>query len=197
MAFKEFKETFPHRFKSFEEAKEKINENHKQEQLDAIDYMVNHKEYYFLLKNLIDNYAEGGGNKALFDYIFFQLKDCPKRSEDIELYKKILQCNNKDLRLSFLEYLKMCADELFPILYKYIQDDDIKEMIVCYLLYINKDELVEFLRKHRFDKQTLSKFLKEIYLYGTKEDIKCLNSLKELYPEYKDKINDIINLLES
>jgi heme oxygenase len=100
--FKEFKEKKVLRFRDFDEARGFI-ENLSKESIDAIDYMIFHKEYYFLLKNLANQVDV---DLEIISYIFSNLP-CLKRKEDFELIKEIYE-NREDAREIIDTYLKTC-----------------------------------------------------------------------------------------
>jgi len=86
------------RFKEFDEAR-KFIENFSENSFDAIDYMIDHKEYYFLLKNILKNLPD----KKIVEYIFLRLP-CLKREFDIELLKKLYSHYSSVINI----YLKKC-----------------------------------------------------------------------------------------
>ncbi|NPA11625.1 MAG: hypothetical protein GXO62_05235 [Epsilonproteobacteria bacterium] len=100
--FKSFSEEKVLRFREFDDARgdiEHFNEN----SLDAIDYMISHKEYYFLLKNLLNQLPD----EKIADYIFLNLP-CLKREEDLEIIEKLM-----DKYPVVKDYLKSCKNEEF------------------------------------------------------------------------------------
>jgi len=88
------------RFKEFDEAREDIENFHKNS-YDAIDYMIDHKEFYFLLKNVLKNLPD----ENLVEYIFLRLP-CLKRVTDIEILKELYTYYPSIIDI----YLKKCEN---------------------------------------------------------------------------------------
>jgi hypothetical protein len=105
--FSQFEPDKIFRFKEFDEARvfiEKFEDN--KNSYEAIDYMISHKEYYFLLKNIKLQKPK----KSIISYIFFNIP-CLKREEDLEMIIDILSIPHaKEI---VIEYLKSCRDEEF------------------------------------------------------------------------------------
>jgi hypothetical protein len=88
------------RFKEFDEARVYI-ETFNKDSFDAIDYMIDHKEFYFLLKNILKNLPK----KEFVEYIFLRLP-CLKRKDNIEMLKNIYP---KYPEIIYI-YLQKCPD---------------------------------------------------------------------------------------
>ncbi len=202
MAFKKHILHKPERFLEFDEARKYIEnmELDREKTFEAVDYMINHKEYYFLLKNLLNQFADKEkGDRELFDYIFSRLKDCPKRKEDAELYKKLVKAKNEELKTAFFEYVKNCSKDFKNLAHEFLnsKDKDIRYLGFCILLNLPDKKAKEALKEyvlHEGNGGLLKDFLNYIYYYGDKEDIECLEKLKLQFP---DKAKDINNIEES
>ncbi len=99
------------RFKEFDEARvyiEDFSDFDKNIVFSAIDYMLIHKEYYFLLKNISLQFSKDGGEEII-DYLFSRL-DCVKRNEDKELIKNLLYSPNRFLSFKVFVYILDCCD---------------------------------------------------------------------------------------
>jgi len=139
------------RFKEFDEARSYI-ENLKptKDTFDAIDYMIAHKEFYFLLKNL----SKQNVDKKVVDYIFFNLP-CLKREEDYEVFFKLLD-KYKD---SLIDYLKSCKNFEFA---KRLVENEIKEGVDVLML---SPDFVEYLKT--INNEKLKNKIKEyLEIYG-------------------------------
>ena len=99
------------RFKEFDEARIYIEEweSHSFEDVClAIDYMLVHKEYYYLLKTLYNKrFCEGVEEVA--DYLFSRL-DCLSRQADREMVFKFLQSETQFLQEKALLYILGCCE---------------------------------------------------------------------------------------
>ena len=131
------------RFKEFDEAREFIIKWPLYERelvFAAIDYMIVHKEYYFLLKNLFSHNLEENNEylEQIIDYLFSRL-ECLKRKEDKQELKKLLLSNNKHLSDITFSYILDCyknKDELYVLL-------NGVDMSIDKLAIIDKSFLVE------------------------------------------------------
>ncbi len=200
MSFKKFEEHKPHRFRDLEEARVYIEDMEKNPELtkEAIDYFILHKEYYFLLKNMVRQFYKGGGNKELFDYVFSRLNDCPKRSYDIELYLKILESPNVSLRESFVGYLKSCAEELYSFIVDLLKSEksEDRKLAICVLKYLPKEEVKENILsiiKNEREKTVIEEILDYLSIYLSKNEVNCLNIIKDKFPEFDKRIKEIID----
>ena len=108
--FKQFEEEKIFRFKEFDEARVYIeNLQDSKDTFEAIDYMINHKEYYFLLKNVL---LQTDAKISVIAYLFYNLP-CLKRENDLEVIEKILKIANEKLQSIIIDYLKTCKNEEF------------------------------------------------------------------------------------
>ncbi|GAB6074294.1 hypothetical protein [Nautilia lithotrophica] len=161
--FKSFEEEKIFRFKEFDEAREFIeNFRDNKDTFEAIDYMINHKEYYFLLKNIINQLNT---KKSILAYLFFNLP-CLKREEDLELIIQILKKADNILKKIVIDYVKSCNNEEFA---KIIFESGLKE------------EAIEIFKKF----PNLEKYLKKKLL--NEKDIKVLKKAIEFFEIYDEK----------
>ena len=100
------------RFREFDEAKGVI-ENFKQKDAEdifaAIDYMLVHKEYYYLLKTIY-RFCNEIGIERVASYLFARL-ECLGRDEDKKMLKRVLLCPNKGVRQSAFSYILGCCEQ--------------------------------------------------------------------------------------
>ena len=200
MSFKKFKEDKPYRFKEFDEARIYIEDMSIDTNLtrEAVDYMITHKEYFFLLKNIINQFYKEGGNRELFDYILSRLTECTKRSSDIDLYLKIIESPNRNLRETFVEYLKTCADDLFSFVEKLLESRDAykRKLAICVLKYSQNQEIkskILDILKNENDKEVVEEILNYLSIYVLKDDVECLKLMERKFPELRDNIREILD----
>jgi len=199
MGFIKFDEDRPIRFNEFDEARiyiEDISIN-KELTLEAIDYMIKHKEYYFLLKNVINQLLdEKDKHKDIIDYLFSRLDICPRRENDIKLYLEIIHSQNKPLKEALLEFLKRNADQCKDMALKLLKSKNNEENLFgfCVLINLPDEDIKEELKKFITGTKNLhfaNKFLDYIYFYGEKNDTECLDKLQKQFPQLNEKIKKI------
>jgi hypothetical protein len=203
MSFKKFEEQKIHRFKDFDEARIYIEDMNKDTNLtlEAIDYMVSRKEYNFLLKNLLNQFYERGGSSQLFDYFFSKLSDCPRRESDIRLYLKILESPNQILKNSFRGYLIACAEKLYPFIIDMLRSGDLerRKLAVCILCYLPsekvKEEIIKMIGTEK-EPAVMEEIIKYLEIYAFEENRDCLHFIKEKFPEFDKKIQNILKNIE-
>ncbi|WP_457639476.1 hypothetical protein [Persephonella sp.] len=204
MRFKKFEEHYPHRFKEFDEARVYIENMTLDFQLtlEAVDYMSTHKQYTFLLENLLRQFFHEGGNSQLFDYVFSKLSDCPKRKEDLHLYIQILTSPNPALKKSFIGYLKTCREKLYPFVLDLLKnkDPEHRKLAVCILKYLPDENIKKAVISHlktESNVEVIEEILLFLRMYASPEEIDCLNFLKEKFPQIEKTIDTIIKELKS
>ncbi len=108
--FKSFEEDKVLRFREFDDARDFV-ENFKDDKdtYESIDYMINHKEYYFLLKNIL---KQLNTKKNILAYLFFNMP-CLKREEDLGLIIDILKNSDEILKKIIIDYIKSCENREF------------------------------------------------------------------------------------
>ena len=113
------------RFKEFDEARVFIEDMSKDEEntLAAIDYMITHKEYYFLLKNLLKNIKNNRINRKMYEYALLSLDKCPKREEEKEIYRQILRTERTAFVEPLIDFLKSCSCELKDFLFSLMDEN--------------------------------------------------------------------------
>ncbi|SNZ03224.1 hypothetical protein SAMN06265182_0325 [Persephonella hydrogeniphila] len=113
------------RFNDFDEARIFIEDMNRDKELTiaAIDYMISHKEYYFLLKNLYRHIKEKNLRREIFEYALLSLDICPKREEDIKIIMEILQMKNS-FSEDMVEFLKGCSCQLKDFILGLLENKD-------------------------------------------------------------------------
>jgi len=154
--FASFHEEPIFRFREFDEARgfiEDLQDN--KDTYEAIDYMINHKEYYFLLKNL-----KAQLNKSKIGvYIFLNLP-CLKREDDLELIEYMLKHSDEVLKEGIVDYLKSCKNFNFA---RKIFEDGLEDEAIEVLKLI--PEGIEYLKEHLKDER-----LNRILIYDFTKD---------------------------
>ncbi len=98
------------RFREFDEARvyiEKFEEHNFADVCAAIDYMLVHKEYYYLLKTLYNKRFDKGVEEVA-EYLFLRL-ECLQRGEDQEILFRFLVCEKPFLRDKAFFYMVSCC----------------------------------------------------------------------------------------
>jgi len=138
-------------FKSFKEA-EKALENDSctiEDKLEAIEYLIVHKEFYYVLQVLTKLFSEDSLNThPIIDVAFAKLKNKPKRKEDFEELFKILKSNNAYLRNAAISFLQNYDKEAEPFIKELLQDKDkdIRIFAINILGDVRYEDSVEMLR---------------------------------------------------
>ena len=98
------------RFREFDEARiyvERFEEHDFSDVCAAIDYMLVHKEFYYLLKTLYNKRFDEGMEEVA-EYLFLRL-ECLHRSEDQEMLFRFLVCERPFLRDRAFLYMVSCC----------------------------------------------------------------------------------------
>jgi len=172
--FKEFEEDRIFRFKEFDEAREFIeNFNDTKDTYEAVDYMISHKEYYFLLKNV---YKQLNAKKSILAYLFFNLP-CLKRDEDLALIIEILKKADDVLKKIVIDYIKSCNNEEFA---KKIFESGLKTEAIE--IFKKFPDLEEYLKEKLTNEENIDVIKKAIEFFEIYDE----KFIKKL----KDKIGD-------
>jgi len=176
-------------FKSFKEA-EKALENDSctiEDKLEAIEYLIVHKEFYYVLQVLTKLFSEDSLNThPIIDVAFAKLKNKPKRKEDFEELFKILKSNNAYLRNAAISFLQNYDKEAEPFIKELLQDKDkdIRIFAINILGDAKLENSLELLRvciKNEEEINVLMTAVDYIREIGTEEDISLLEKLKERF----------------
>ncbi len=175
------------RFKSFDEAKEVfVNENKSvDERIEALDYIINHKEIWFVLKMLSELFKTNEIKyHPLIDYAFANFDVKPKRKEDFEEMFKLLKSDNAYLRNAIIEFLKQYGKEAKVFLEELMdsKDRDIRIFAINILGDIRFEDSLDMLRRFILKEKDINALVTAVdYLgeIGDESDIKLLNALKQ------------------
>jgi len=175
------------RFKSFEEAKAVFIDENKNidERIEALDYIINHKEIWFVL-NMLNKLFKV--NKIeyhpLIDYAFSHFDIKPKRKEDFEEMFKALKSDNAYLRNAVIEFLKLYGKEAKQFLEELMEneDRDIRIFAINILGDVKFEDSINMLRRFILKEKDINALVTAIdYLgeIGDENDIKLLEALKK------------------
>ncbi len=182
--FKKYKKTKIHRFKEFDEARVYIENPEKDRELTykAIDYMIIHKEFYYLLRQLFNHIKNKNLDSKFWEYALSNMSSCPSRREELEIYLHILKHEDKNYREPLVKYLTGCSCKLKKFLLQLLKEKEprIRKEAVsilkhCYQKNIKK-QLIKHLQTEK-DKQVIKEILDYLYIYGTLEEIEQAESL--------------------
>ncbi|WP_457638774.1 HEAT repeat domain-containing protein [Persephonella sp.] len=189
------------RFREFDEARKYIEDPSSYDEetvLSAVDYMITHKEYYFLLKNLYRQIQEKKINRKLLEYAFMNLGSvCPKRKEEKEIYLNILKTGIPDYTQPLEQFLKSCCVHLKEFVLSLIDSSQahIRKTAVQVLMHCPDRKVKQKIKKHLAGEsepevaETVVEYLK---IYGEKEDVEFLRKLQERFPQLKEKIEESV-----
>jgi hypothetical protein len=138
------------RFSDFDEARVFIEDMNKDKEMTiaAVDYMISHREYYFLLKNLLRHIKNGRLNREIFEYALLSMDICPRREEDIEIITDILSMKN-GFSEDMVEFLKGCSCEMKGFILKLLEDRDsyIRKNAVSILMHCPDEKTKKTIKK--------------------------------------------------
>ena len=174
------------RFKSFEEAKEVFVDENKNvdDRIEALDYIINHKEIWFILKMLSELFKTNEMKyHPLIDYAFANFDVKPKRKEDFEEMFKLLKSDNAYLRNAIIEFLKQYGNEAKAFLEELMdsEDRDIRIFAINILGDIRFEDSLDMLRRFILKEKDINALVTAIdYLgeIGDESDIQLLKALK-------------------
>ncbi len=190
--FRKYKKTKIHRFKEFDEARIYIENPEKDRDLTykAIDYMITHKEFYYLLKQFFYHIKNKSLDHRFWEYALLNMSYCPSRKEELEIYLHVLKHGKKEYREPLLEYLSGCSCKLKKFLLQLLKEEnpEIRKVAVnilkhCYQKSIKK-ELIKHLQKEK-EKQVIEEILSYLQIYGDAEEMKQIK--KMLSKQGKDR----------
>ena len=182
-------------FDDFIEAKETFEnkDNSVDIRIDALHYMISHKEIHYVLKILAENFKENRVEDHPFiDYSFSSFRDKPRRDKDFEMLFKMLKSDNAYLRNAVIVFLQDYGIEAKPFFEELMnsKDADIRIFAINILGDVRFEDSVDMLRYFILKETEINPLMTAIdYLgeIGDESDIIILESLKE---QFKD--NDYV-----
>ncbi len=178
-------------FLEFDEAREVFKDSTKStdERMEALDYILRHKEIYFVLKILSQMFQENSvEDHPLVDFAFSNFGTKPKREQDFDAMFEILQSNNAYLRNMAIKFLQEFGIEAKPFLEKLMssEDKDIRIFAINILGDVSYDDSIDMLRYFVLKEQDINAMMTAVdYLgeVGSMEDVKLLEAIKEEHKE--------------
>lgn len=177
------------RFKEFSEAEAVFKDKDESidKRIEALEYMINHKEFYYILRVINELFKKDNLDEhPIIDYAFASLNAKVKREEDFNELFKMLKSDNAYLRNSAIKFLQNYGREAKAFFEKLINDEDrdIRIFAINILGDVEFDESIEMLRYILLKEKDINVLATAIdYLgeIGSEEDIKLLEALKTEY----------------
>jgi hypothetical protein len=178
-------------FNEFLEAQEAFEntENPEDLRLDALYYIINHKEIYYVLRILSDKFKENNLHEHVYiDFAFANFENRPKREKDFNMMFEMLKSDNAYMRNAAIKFLQDYGIESKPFLEKLMNDEDkdIRIFAINILGDVKYTDSIDMLRYFILKEKDINALMTAIdYLgeIGEESDIAVLKSLKE---QYKD-----------
>ncbi len=189
MAFKksDFKEEDIRKFDTFLEAQKVFEDSNANanEKLEAIRYITEHKEIYYVLEMLSKLFKENRteDNKYI-DAAFFSFKVKPKRDKDFEAMFKMLKSDNAYLRNAVISFLQDYGQEAKEFVKKLMEneDKDIRIFAINILGDVRYEDSIDMLRHFIVKEEDINALMTAVdYLgeIGNKDDIALLEAIKK------------------
>jgi hypothetical protein len=178
-------------FNEFLEAKEAFenSDNPEDLRLEALYYIINHKEIYYVLRILADRFKENNLKEHVYiDFAFANFENRPKREEDFKMMFEMLKSDNAYIRNAAIKFLQDYGLEAKPFLEQLMNDEDkdIRIFAINILGDVKYEDSIDMLRYFILKEKDINALMTAVdYLgeIGEESDIAVLQSLKE---EYKD-----------
>ena len=176
-------------FKSFLEAKEALNTDELSKRLDAVEYLISHKEFYYVLNLLNELFKKDKiEDHPIIDAVFARLKTRPKRSDDFNELFKMLKSDNAYLRNQAITFLQNYNQDAENFIKKLLQDSDkdIRIFAVNILGDAKLENTLEPLRDFIKAENELNPLMTAVdYMgeIGEEEDIELLINIKEKFAD--------------
>ena len=174
-------------FKEFDEDKAVFQDaaSSIDERMAALDYIIRHKEIYFVLRMLSELFPENRlEDHPLIDFAFAGFDVKPKREEDYNEMFKMLQSENAYLRNKAIQFLQEYGTEAKPFLERLMnsEDKDIRIFAINILGDVKYDDSIEMLRYFILKENDINAMMTAVdYLgeIGTEEDVALLEAIKK------------------
>ena len=176
-------------FNEFLEAKEAFENlsNPVDLRIEALDYIIKHKEIFYVLRILSEFFKENNSQDHVFiDYIFANFENKPRRQEDFEMLFKMLKSDNAYLRNAVIMFLRNYGKEAKPFIEELMNSDDkdIRIFAINILGDVRFDESIDMLRefiKKETDINALMTAVDYLGEIGNEDDIALLESIKSRF----------------
>jgi hypothetical protein len=188
-------------FDQFLEAKTIFeNPNNPEElRLEALDYIIRHKEIYYLLQTINKLFSKTNDpkNNVYIDYFFNHLEHFPKRENDLKELLKMLKSDNAYLRNATITFLQEYGEEAKQFIQTLMNDKD-RDMRIFAINILGDvsfedslDMLREFIKKES-DINALMTAIDYLGEIGEEKDIQLLQEIKKKFND--DYLNFGIDL---
>jgi hypothetical protein len=175
------------RFKSFLEAREVFEDNtkDKDERLSALEYIVEHKEIFYVLDMLSKLFSENNPNDNVYiEAAFAGFRIKPKREEDFNALFNMLKSDNAYLRNATIKFLQEYGKEAKEFIQKLMEneDRDIRIFAINILGDVKFEDSLEMLRHFIVKEEDINALMTAVdYLgeIGEESDIKLLEAIKK------------------
>jgi len=155
--------------------------------IEALDYIIKHKEIFYVLRILSEFFKENNSQDHVFiDYIFANFENKPRRQEDFEMLFKMLKSDNAYLRNAVIMFLRNYGKEAKPFIEELMNSDDkdIRIFAINILGDVRFDESIDMLRefiKKETDINALMTAVDYLGEIGNEDDIALLESIKSRF----------------
>ena len=155
--------------------------------IEALDYIIKHKEIFYVLRILSELFKENNPQDHVFiDYAFANFENKPKREEDFEMLFKMLKSDNAYLRNAVIMFLRNYGDEAKPFIEELMdsEDKDIRIFAINILGDVRFDESIDMLRefiKKETDINALMTAVDYLGEIGSEDDISLLENIKSRF----------------
>lgn len=170
---------FPQAQKVFEDNSFSIDER-----IEALEYILDHKEMYYVLKMLSRLFTNNSTDvHPLIDYAFANFQIRPKREEDFDEIFLMLKSEDAYLRNMAISFLQNSGEESIKFLEKLLEnkDKDIRIFAINILGDVKYAKSVDILRYFLAQEDDINAMMTAVdYMgeIGTQEDIPLLETLK-------------------
>ncbi len=181
-----FKEEDIRKFDTFLEAQKVFEDSNADtnDRLEAIRYITEHKEIYYVLQMLSKLFKENRteDNKYI-DEAFISFKVKPKRDKDFEEMFKMLKSDNAYLRNAVISFLQDYGQEAKEFVKKLMndKDKDIRIFAINILGDVRYEDSIDMLRHFIVREEDINALMTAVdYIgeIGSKDDIPLLEAIK-------------------
>jgi HEAT repeat protein len=181
-------------FNEYLEAQEVFEDNNEEQslRLKALDYILEHKEIFYVLRMLNKLFANNNIDGHIFiDYAFAYFANKPKRDEDFHEMFIMLQSNDAYLRNQAIMFLQQYGEEAKEFLRTLLDNDDkdIRIFAINILGDVRYEDSVEMLRyllmketaENKPNVNVIMTAVDYIGEIGSKQDIELLEAIKQQF----------------
>ncbi|MEA3554772.1 MAG: HEAT repeat domain-containing protein [Campylobacterota bacterium] len=179
-------------FKTFLEA-QKVFENLDEDEssrIEALDYILNHRELTYVLETLLKNYSEASDkDHSLIDHAFSSFHTKPKREDDYEIIFKLLESSNAYLRNKAITFLQEYGKSAKFFIQKLLNDKsrDIRIFAVNILGDVKYEDSRDMLIKLIEDEDDINVLMTAIDYIGEIGEPKDIDLLKRLNEKFSNE----------